>query len=115
MIEISQIAAKEIKRIQAYSEKPNSQLELKIKPGGCYGLFYCLELNSSPTNNAAYHYFESGGISIAIPHESYSCLQGTKLDYAEDLMGGNFRILNPNVSQTCSCGISFSQDSLHAQ
>ena len=115
MIEISQSAAKEIKRIQSHSKKPDSQLELKVKPGGCYGLFYCLELDSSPKDNTAYHYFESGGVSIAISRESYSYLQGTKLDYAEDLMGGNFRILNPNVSQTCGCGISFAQDSIQAQ
>jgi len=35
-------------------------------------------------------------------------LEGTKLDYSEDLMGGGFRFENPNVASSCGCGISFS-------
>jgi iron-sulfur cluster assembly protein len=112
MIEISQTAAKEITRIQSTRQKPNSKLRLKVEQGGCFGLFYCLDLESSSVRDPIHHqqqdrYHESKGISIVIDAQSYQLLKGMKLDYTEDLMGGGFRFQNPNASGTCSCGISF--------
>ena len=112
MIEISPAAAQEIKRIQLTSQKPNSHLKLMVKQGGCYGLFYSLKLEHPSQTHKEDHHFISNGISIVIDDASYTYLQGTKLDYAEDLMGGGFRFQNPNVTSSCGCGISFSQHSL---
>lgn len=115
MIEISQTAAKEISRIRSTHQKPNSKLRLKVERGGCYGLFYFLDLESSELTNyfdpnqQQEHYFESRGIAIVVDAQSYVFLKGMKLDYAEDLMGGGFRFQNPNTSKTCSCGISFTE------
>ena len=35
-------------------------------------------------------------------------LEGATVDYVDSLMGGGFRIENPNAVSTCSCGQSFS-------
>ena len=115
MIEISPTAAREIKRIRAIRQKPDSPLRIKVEKGGCSGLFYCLELESSSSkqsseSESSEHYFQSNGVSIIVDPQSYLYLKGSKLDYAEDLMGGGFRFQNPNVSETCGCGISFSGD-----
>ena len=108
-IEISQAAAREINRIKLARNKPDSRLRLKVDRGGCSGLFYCLELESRSTQpEDREHYFESNEISIVIDSHSYQYLNGIKLDYAEDLMGGGFRFQNPHVHNVCGCGISFS-------
>ena len=109
-IEISQAAAREINRIKLARNQPDSQLRLKVKPGGCSGLFYCLELESKSIERLEdeEHYFESHKIAIVIDSHSYSYLNGIKLDYAEDLMGGGFRFQNPHANKVCGCGISFS-------
>ena len=113
MIHISKNAAQEIRRIQLSHQKPDSTLRLTVKEGGCSGLFYSFQLEpysieeNSPTQETQLH-FESNGISIVIDKQSYVYLEGIKLDYAEDLMGGGFRFQNPNVSSSCGCGISFS-------
>ncbi|VEP12486.1 conserved hypothetical protein [Hyella patelloides LEGE 07179] len=107
MIEISQAAAQEIARIQSTRHKPDSKLRLKVEQGGCSGLFYCLDLESQA--NQQDRCFDSNGISVVIDPQSYIYLDGTKLDYAEDLMGGGFRFQNPNAAKTCGCGISFSE------
>lgn len=115
MIEISQTAAQEIARIQFARQKPHSTLRLKVEQGGCCGLFYCLNLELPQGSNQQTFqkepqqdlYFESNGVSIVVDSQSYLSLKGTKLDYAEDLMGGGFRWQNPNTLNTCSCGISF--------
>lgn len=114
MIEISQAAAKEIARIKLTHHKPNSKLRLKVEQGGCSGLFYCLKLDSSSVPNISQenqqdYCFESNGVDIVIDSQSYTYLDGIKLDYAEDLMGGGFRFQNPNASNTCGCGISFAR------
>lgn len=108
-IEISQAAAREITRIKLARNQPDSQLRLKVDRGGCSGLFYCLELESRSTEpKEREHYFESNEISIVIDPHSYQYLDGIKLDYAEDLMGGGFRFQNPHAIESCGCGISFS-------
>ncbi len=113
MIHISKKAAQEIKRIQFSQQKPDSIFRLVVKEGGCSGLFYdflletsAQEENSSTTETQLQ--FESNGISIVVDQRSYAYLEGIKLDYSEDLMGGGFRFENPNVSSSCGCGISFS-------
>ena len=117
MIHISKNAAQEIKRIQLSHQKPDSALRLTVKEGGCSGFFYDFQLDSSspeensPTQGTELH-FESNGISIVVDRHSYVYLEGIKLDYSEDLMGGGFRFHNPNVSSSCGCGISFSPSTL---
>ena len=112
MIHISKNAAQEIKRIQLSQQKPDSTFRLTVKEGGCSGLFYVFQLETSPPegnapNQEAQLQFESNGISIVVDQKSYVHLEGIKLDYSEDLMGGGFRFQNPNVSSSCGCGISF--------
>lgn len=47
-------------------------------------------------------------VQILVDRDSALYLSGLTLDYSEDLMGGGFRFRNPNIKQSCSCGISFS-------
>lgn len=113
MIHISRNAAQEIKRIQHSRLQPDSFFRLTVTRGGCSGLFYSFQLEAfspeinSPTQETELQ-FESNGISIIVDQNSYVYLEGTKLDYSEDLMGGGFRFENPNASSSCDCGISFS-------
>ena len=107
MIEISQAAAKEITRIKSTRNKSISQIRLTVKQGGCSGLFYNLSLE--PQACELDYCFESNGISVLIDSQSYGYLNGVKLDYAEDLMGGGFRFQNPNAIDSCGCGISFKE------
>ncbi|MGK7895423.1 MAG: HesB/IscA family protein [Xenococcus sp. (in: cyanobacteria)] len=112
MIHISEKAAQEIKRIQLSQQKPDSIFRLIVKEGGCSGLFYDFQLDTSsseensPTTETQLQ-FESNGILIVVDQNSYTYLEGVKLEDSEDLMGGGFRFENPNVSSSCGCGISF--------
>jgi iron-sulfur cluster assembly accessory protein len=44
--------------------------------------------------------------------DSYSQrqLKGANIDFIEGLMGSGFKINNPNMTKSCSCGHSFSTD-----
>lgn len=106
MLQLTQAAANEIKRLQRSRQQFNSYLRLSIKQGGCSGLYYLLELSETPQAGDRLESLE--GISIAIAADSYPYLEMLKLDYAEDLMGGGFRFHNSQASATCGCGLSFS-------
>ena len=105
MIDLTQAAAAEIKRIQQSRQQPDSYFRLGVETGGCSGLVYTLELEkSSQTGDIVYKHND---ISIIVDRQSSPYLTELKLDFSEDLMGGGFRFHNPNAATTCSCGQSF--------
>ncbi len=119
MLEISPIAAKEIKRLKLNSSIPGSLLRLKVKSGGCSGYFYDLKLENLTDTHSGNNVNESVAsqdlwleidtIAIAVDPESWKYIEHLKIDYSEDLMGGGFRFDNPQVKNVCGCGISFTQ------
>jgi iron-sulfur cluster assembly protein len=44
---------------------------------------------------------------VFIDPTSMMYLAGSTVDYVDNLMGGGFRIDNPNAVQQCGCGHSF--------
>jgi iron-sulfur cluster assembly accessory protein len=104
MIQLSQAATSEIKRLK--SKQPDTLVRLAVKPGGCSDLFY--DLSFDETQKQSDRLFEINGLKILIDDESLSYLNELALDYSEDLMGGGFRFHNPQAISTCSCGNSFS-------
>ena len=52
--------------------------------------------------------FEKNGARILLDPQSFLHLNGTELDYKDELMQSGFVFNNPNVKGTCGCGISFS-------
>lgn len=110
MITITPSAIKELKRIQSQKQvSPDILgLELTVKPGGCSGMFYDLSLINIPLGEMEYQRIEIEGINLSIHLKSLDYIKGLKLDYAEDLMGGGFRFHNPQITNVCGCGISFS-------
>ncbi|WP_017306365.1 HesB/IscA family protein [Spirulina subsalsa] len=110
MITLTESAAKEIRRLQATqtpsSPSPQLALRIQVKPGGCAALYYDLSFALSQQDGD--QTYESQGIEICVDAESDRHIQGLRLDYSEDLMGGGFRFHNPNALNTCGCGHSFS-------
>ena len=109
MINISPTAIKEIKRIQANATLGKSNFfRLAIKPGGCSGMFYDLQLETEePQQSDEHHLLEIEGVSLIVDRQSWKYIENLKLDYSEDLIGGGFRFNNPQVKDICGCGISF--------
>lgn len=106
MIQISEAAQQEIKRIQKTREQSDCYLRLGVKEGGCSGLYYTLDWETEiKSSDRAY---PQNDFSVIIDEHSLPYLHQLSLDYTEDLMGGGFRFQNPQAINSCSCGISFS-------
>ncbi len=54
------------------------------------------------------HVGRHGGVRVFVDPKSLTFVRGSRLDYAEDLLGGGFKVVNPNAKSACSCGVSFS-------
>jgi iron-sulfur cluster assembly protein len=107
-ITLSETAAKEIKTIIKQQELPEEQTKLRVgvKGGGCSGFSYMLDLTEE-TKSEADEEMDSQGIRILCDMKSYLYLNGTEIDFKDEVMGRGFVFKNPNATSTCGCGSSF--------
>ena len=50
---------------------------------------------------------EMHGVSVLVDPFSSQYIRGALVDFSDSLTGGGFKISNPNASQSCGCGKSF--------
>ncbi len=108
MINLSETAAKEIKKIIIDQSLPDAQTRLRVgvKGGGCSGFSYVLDLTEeAKTEND--EEMECNGVKILCDMKSYLYLNGVEIDFRDEVMGRGFVFKNPNATSTCGCGSSF--------
>lgn len=106
MINISINAENKIIELLQEENNPNLKLRTFVQGGGCSGMSYGFTFDEEQNEDD----FEIpiGSYKILIDAVSINYLQGSEIDYKEDLNGSNFSIKNPNAQTTCGCGSSFS-------
>jgi iron-sulfur cluster assembly protein len=107
-IELTETAAREIGTIidQQELDKEKVRLRVGVKGGGCSGFSYLLDLTEQHRDND--ELFEKHGIKIVCDPKSYLYLNGTTIDFKDEIMGRGFVFNNPNATSSCGCGSSFS-------
>ena len=103
-ITLSDAAVAKIRSLLPQGEAGERGLRVKVVGGGCSGLSYKMDLDQKRDGDRV---FERDGARIIVDRKSYLYLNGTELDYADDLMQSGFQLQNPNVKRTCGCGASF--------
>jgi len=106
IISLTDAALKEVKRLINVQGIEEGGLRLGVKGGGCSGLSYTINFDDKIGQYD--QVYDIDGVKVIVDAKSAIYLQGTQLDYQKDLMGGNFKFLNPNANKTCGCGESFS-------
>jgi len=113
-ITLSETAAKEVKHIiEQQCELANKNgdepkklyLRVGVKGGGCSGFSYSLDLTESVTQDDEQS--EQYGVEVVCDPKSNLYLEGTTVDFKDELMGRGFVFNNPNATSTCGCGSSF--------
>ena len=107
-IEVTETAVREIKTIVEQQELDTEKvyLRLGVKGGGCSGFSYVLDLTEQ--QNEGDEMFEQHGIKVVCDPKSYLYLNGTTVDFKDEVMGRGFVFNNPNATSSCGCGSSFS-------
>lgn len=105
IVALTERAKKHVRGLLEKENKPGLGLRLGIQGGGCSGLSYKLGFDM-PLPADHIHDFE--GVRVLVDPKSALYLKGVELDYDDGLQGKGFQFRNPNASNTCGCGESFS-------
>ncbi len=108
-IQLTETAAETVRNLLVQKEVPDYGLRIFVSGGGCSGLQYGMALDAAAGENDMV--FEDAGVRIFVDSISMMYLSGSVVDYEDSLMGGGFRIDNPNAVSACGCGHSFKTDS----
>ena len=76
-----------------------------VAGGGCSGMQYGMALEAEARNYD--HIIEQDGVKVFIDPTSMMYLNHATIDYVDSIMGGGFKIENPNAVTSCGCGSSF--------
>ena len=83
-----------------------SALLVDVLSGGCSGYKYDLQI-IEPLEGTEHFGLLIDGIQVFVPKTASSLLDGVEIDYEDKLMGGGFKLNNPNASKSCGSGESF--------
>jgi iron-sulfur cluster assembly protein len=106
-------AACELKELMIDQQKDSAALRVWVAGGGCSGLQYGMALDDDPPATDD-QLFEQDGIRIVVDGLSLQYMEGATVDYIDDVMGGGFKIENPNATSSCGCGSSFKTEGSEA-
>jgi len=104
MIQMTDQAAARIEKLVTEKGQAGAGLRVKVVGGGCSGLTYKMDLDEIRQGDKV---FEHAGAKLVVDRKSFLYLNGTVLDYSEELMSSGFNLQNPNVKRSCGCGSSF--------
>lgn len=105
-IELTTAAAQ---RVQVMLGKRGHGLGLRLgtRKSGCSGFAYVVDYADEISVNDKV--FESHGVKVVVDAASLPALDGMEIDYVRsNLLNEGFEFRNPNVTDTCGCGESFS-------
>jgi iron-sulfur cluster assembly protein len=79
-------------------------LRVGVRGGGCSGFQYALAFDEQREDDSV---FEDKGIRLLVDRASLPYVEGSTIDFVDDLQGAGFKVANPNVIAACGCGSSF--------
>jgi len=93
-----------LKRINLLiSKKPSgTYFRIAVKGGGCSGFKYDFSFDNKIDKDDLKHE------RVIIDKSSLKMLEGSIVDFSQEMIGESFKINNPKTKSSCGCGISFS-------
>lgn len=88
------------------SEAAGAMLRVSVLGGGCSGFQYHYEIVQDATD--ADLVIARDATRVLVDDVSLPFLEGSEIDWVDDLIGAAFQINNPNATANCGCGTSFS-------
>ena len=104
-INVTERAARRIKEIMA-REPEGSMLRISVNGGGCSGFSYAFDVERDRQQDDLL--IERDGAAVVVDQVSLQYMDGSVIDFVDDLIGQSFKIENPLATASCGCGTSFS-------
>lgn len=102
---LSDAAVNTVRNLLVQKNVPDYGLRVFVAGGGCSGMQYGMALESEARDYD--HVIEQGGVKVFVDPTSMMYLNQATIDYVDSIMGGGFKIENPNAVSSCGCGTSF--------
>ena len=103
-ITLTERAARRINEIMA-AEPQGSMLRISVNGGGCSGFQYAFDVERA--RQADDLLVERDGAAVLVDQVSLQYMDGSVVDFVDDLIGQSFKIENPHATASCGCGTSF--------
>ncbi|HZB62854.1 MAG TPA: iron-sulfur cluster insertion protein ErpA [Microvirga sp.] len=104
-ITLTERAAHRIKEIMT-GEPAGSMLRISVNGGGCSGFQYAFDVDRTRQGDDLV--IERDGATVVVDEISIQYMDGSVIDFVDDLIGQSFKIENPHATASCGCGTSFS-------
>jgi len=104
LVTVTEKALAKVKELLV-NEEDGKGLRLGVKGGGCSGFSYSVTFDFEKERD---NIIEYDGVRVLLDPKSTIYLKGIQLDHEGGLEGKGFVFKNPNASNTCGCGESFS-------
>jgi iron-sulfur cluster assembly protein len=104
-VSLTDSAVSTVRNLLIQKEVPNHGLRVFVSGGGCSGMHYGMALEAEPRSYD--HVIERDGVKVFVDPTSMMYLNNATIDYEDSIMGGGFKIDNPNAASSCGCGHSF--------
>ncbi len=105
VLTLTPAAVETIRMLLAQRNIPNHVLRVFVSGGGCSGMQYGMAFEEAPQSHDTV--IAAGDVRLVVDATSMMYLEGATIDFVDSLMGGGFRIDNPNAVSACGCGNSF--------
>jgi len=105
VLTVTPAAAAKIQELMQQRNIPDHALRVFVSGGGCSGLQYGMAFEAAPQEFDTL--VETDGVRLVVDPTSLMYIGGANSDFVDSLMGGGFRIDNPNAVSSCGCGHSF--------
>ena len=106
ILTVTPAASQMIHTLLEQRQIPGYALRVFVSGGGCSGLQYGMSFEKEPREFDAV-VDAADGVRLVVDPTSLMYLEGATIDFVDSLMGGGFRIDNPNAVSSCGCGDSF--------
>ncbi|UFT98217.1 iron-sulfur cluster assembly accessory protein [Radiobacillus kanasensis] len=106
VLNITDSAKHQINEMMKEEDAETVRLRFGVKGGGCSGLSYALGFDYE-VNDELEQIEEINEIPVIITKQDIPIIEGTTIDFKQNMMGGGFTIDNPNAIVSCGCGSSF--------
>jgi iron-sulfur cluster assembly accessory protein len=104
---VTERAAAKAVALAARDGYPEALLRIRVLAGGCSGFTYKLSFEHQPAEDD--RVLEApGGLRVLIDPKSEPIVAGSTLEFNDALLGGGFKVNNPQAVHECACGESFS-------
>ncbi|MGH2739492.1 MAG: HesB/IscA family protein [Actinomycetota bacterium] len=103
---VTEAAAQKARELAERAGLVDSYLRVRVTAGGCSGFSYRLSFDETPADDDMV--IEDHGFRFLVDPRSAPIIEGSTLEFRDQMLGGGFKMENPRAVHECACGESFS-------